>query len=66
MMPQGGGTGLAPEGSVATTLPASPAPFPQLPPPAIVSDLGLRPTLPMPPPRTLACNPLGSVFGVAS
>jgi tetratricopeptide (TPR) repeat protein len=50
----------------ALALPASPAPFPQLPPPAVASDLGLRPTLPMPSPRALACNPLGSVFGVAS
>jgi TolA-binding protein len=47
-------------------LPASPAPFPQLPPPTVASDLGLRPTAPMGPPRALACNPLGSVFGVAS
>ena len=47
-------------------LPAAPAPFPMLPPPAVASDLGLRPTAPMPPPRALACNPLGSVFGVAS
>jgi TolA-binding protein len=50
----------------ALALPASPAPFPQLPPPAGASDLGLRPTLPMSSPRALACNPLGSVFGVAS
>ena len=47
-------------------LPAAPAPFPMLPPPAVASDLGLRPTAPMPPPRALACNPLGSMFGVAS
>jgi TolA-binding protein len=47
-------------------LPASPAPFPMLAPPNVASDLGLRPTAPMPPPRALACNPLGSVFGVAS
>ncbi len=47
-------------------LPAAPAPFPMLPPPAVASDLGLRPTAPMAPPRALACNPLGSVFGVAS
>ena len=47
-------------------LPAAPAPFPMLPPPAVASDLGLRPTAPMPPPRALACNPLGSVFGFAS
>ena len=47
-------------------LPASPQPFPMLAPPAVVSDLGLRPSAPMAPPRALACNPLGSVFGVAS
>ena len=47
-------------------LPAAPTPFPMLPPPAVASDLGLRPTAPMPPPRALACNPLGSMFGVAS
>jgi TolA-binding protein len=32
----------------------------------VVSDLALRPSAPMAPPRALACNPLGSVFGVAS
>jgi TolA-binding protein len=47
-------------------LPPSPQPFPPLPPPAVVSDLALRPSAPMSPPRGLACNPLGSVFGVAS
>ena len=47
-------------------LPPSPQPFPPLPPPAVVSDLALRPSAPMSPPRALACNPLGSVFGVAS
>ena len=50
----------------ALALPPSPVPFPTLPPPAIASDVGLRPTAPMGPPRTLACNPLGTVFGVAS
>src|SRR4029453_402926 len=47
-------------------LPPSLQPFPPLPPPAVVSDLALRPSAPMSPPRALACNPLGSVFGVAS
>jgi tetratricopeptide (TPR) repeat protein len=47
-------------------LPASPTPFPMLAPPTVASDLGLRPTAPMGAPRALACNPLGSVFGVAS
>ncbi|HEX4994828.1 MAG TPA: hypothetical protein VFX87_07665, partial [Methylomirabilota bacterium] len=50
----------------AIELPASPQPFPTLAPPAVVSDLALRPSAPMSPPRALACNPLGSVFGVAS
>ena len=50
----------------AIELPASPQPFPTLAPPAVVSDLALRPSAPMTPPRALACNPLGSVFGVAS
>lgn len=50
----------------AIELPASPQPFPTLAPPAMVSDLALRPSAPMAAPRALACNPLGSVFGVAS
>jgi len=50
----------------ALELPASPQPFPMLAPPALVSDVSLRPTAPMAPARPLACNPLGSVFGMAS
>jgi TolA-binding protein len=50
----------------ALPLPPAPAAFPPLPPPTVVSDVGLRPTAPMAPPRALACNPLGSVFGMAS
>ncbi|MBI2528040.1 MAG: tetratricopeptide repeat protein [Candidatus Rokubacteria bacterium] len=50
----------------ALPLPEGPRPFPQLPPPRIASDPALRPTAPLASPRLLACNPLGSVFGVAS
>ena len=47
-------------------LPEGPRPFPELPPPRIVSDPALRPTFPLASTRLLACNPLGSFFGVAS
>jgi TolA-binding protein len=47
-------------------LPPSPVVMPVLPPREVLSDPGLRPAAPMPPARALACNPLGSVFGVAS
>ena len=50
----------------ALPLPEGPRPFPELPLPRIVSDPALRPTAPLGPPRLLACNPLGSVFGLAS
>jgi len=44
-----------------------PAPgLPELPSPRLVSDLAHRPVAPMPPARVLACNPVGTVFGVAS
>ncbi|MBI3106177.1 MAG: tetratricopeptide repeat protein [Candidatus Rokubacteria bacterium] len=47
-------------------LPERPRPFPELPPPRIVSDPALRPTAALTSARLLACNPLGSFFGVAS
>lgn len=47
-------------------LPELPQSLPELPAPPLVSDLGHRPVLVMPPPRLLACNPLGTVLGVAS
>ncbi|HKZ06545.1 MAG TPA: tetratricopeptide repeat protein, partial [Methylomirabilota bacterium] len=50
----------------ALALPPSPVVMPVLPPREVLSDPGLRPAVPMPPARALACNPLGSVFGVAS
>jgi len=48
----------------AIGLPAPPQRFPDLPPPRFVTDA--RPIAPLAPPRVLACNPLGSVFGVPS
>lgn len=48
----------------AVTLP--PAPLPDLPAPRLVSELSTRPVAPLPPPRLLACNPIGTLFGVAS
>jgi TolA-binding protein len=50
----------------AVALPPSPEPLPELPQPPLVSDLSSRPVAPLPPPRTLACNPVGTVLGVAS
>ena len=46
--------------------PAPPQRLPELPAPRLVTDLAQRPVAPIPPPRTLACNPLGTVLGVAS
>src|SRR5258705_5033631 len=46
--------------------PPSPQPMPPLPAARVESDLGLHPVAPAPPPRFLACNPLGSVMGVVS
>lgn len=48
------------------TYPPSPLPVPALPRARVESDLGLQPVAPAPPPRFLACNPLGSVIGVVS
>ena len=49
-----------------TSLPPSPQPVPPLPRARVETDLGLQPVAPAPAPRFLACNPLGSVLGVAS
>ena len=50
----------------AIAAPAPPESLPELPAPQFVADPSERPTVIPPPPRMLACNPLGSVFGVAS
>src|ERR1700730_14853994 len=55
-----------PVGSGPRRLPPSPQPVPPLPPARIVVDLTQLPLAPAPPPRFLACNPLGTVFGVGS
>src|SRR5262245_45088875 len=47
-------------------LPPSPQPVPSLPRARVETDLALQPVAPAPAPRFLACNPLGSVLGVAS
>jgi TolA-binding protein len=50
----------------AVTLPPPPQGLPILPPPRLVTAPGQRPLAPLASPRMLACNPLGSVLGVAS
>ena len=50
----------------AVSLPPIPQGMPELPPAPMVGHLGDRPVAPLPPPRFMACNPVGSVFGVAS
>ena len=50
----------------AVPLPPPPAGLPELPPAPMVGNLGDRPVAPLAPPRFLACNPVGSLFGVAS
>jgi TolA-binding protein len=40
--------------------------LPPLPAPPLAADPSGKPVAPPPPPRLLACNPLGTVFGVAS
>src|SRR5919204_1521247 len=50
----------------AVVLPPPPQSLPELPAPPLLTDPGQRPRAPMPPPRTLACNPLGTVLRVAS
>ena len=48
------------------SVPAIPHGLPELPPAKLVSDPVRRPVAPLASPRTLACNPVGTVFGVAS
>ncbi|HTI55136.1 MAG TPA: tetratricopeptide repeat protein, partial [Verrucomicrobiae bacterium] len=50
----------------AVPLPPPPVGMPELPPAPMVGNLGERPVAPLAPPRFLACNPVGSLFGVAS
>src|SRR5260370_38586064 len=50
----------------AVALPPAPVGMPELPPAPMVGNLGERPVAPLAPPRFLACNPVGSLFGVAS
>jgi TolA-binding protein len=47
-------------------LPPSPQPVPPLPRARVETDLAAQPVAEAPPPRFLACNPLGSVLGVVS
>ncbi|MBI4588848.1 MAG: tetratricopeptide repeat protein [Candidatus Rokubacteria bacterium] len=47
-------------------LPDPPHVVPQLPAPPLVMDASQKPVAPLAPPRMLACNPLGTLFGVAS
>jgi TolA-binding protein len=47
----------------AVSLPASPQPLPELPTPPLISNLAERPVAPLPPPRILACNPVGTILG---
>jgi tetratricopeptide (TPR) repeat protein len=47
-------------------LPPSPVAMPELPPAPMIGHLGERPVAPLAPPRFLACNPVGSLLGVAS
>ena len=50
----------------AVPLPPVPQGMPELPPAPMVGHLGERPVAPLAPPRFMACNPVGNVFGVAS
>ncbi|MFI5325226.1 MAG: tetratricopeptide repeat protein, partial [Candidatus Rokuibacteriota bacterium] len=50
----------------AVPLPPAPQGMPELPPAPMVGHLGERPVAPLPPPRFLACNPVGNLLGVAS
>jgi TolA-binding protein len=47
-------------------VPPSPQPMPTLPRARVEADLTAQPVAAAPPPRFLACNPLGSVLGVVS
>ena len=46
--------------------PPSPQPVPPLPRSRVETDLAVQPVAAAPPPRFLACNPLGTVLGVVS
>jgi len=46
--------------------PPPPQGLPTLPPPKLLTTPGQRPVAPLSSPRILACNPLGTMFGVAS
>jgi len=48
----------------AVPLPPLPQGLPELPSPRLVTDPGQRPTAPLPVPRILACNPIGTVLHV--
>jgi len=48
------------------SVPDPPRALPALPAPPLAADPSGKPVAPLPPPRILACNPLGTVFGVAS
>jgi len=50
----------------AVPLPPVPQGMPELPPAPMVGNLGERPVAPLAPPRFMACNPVGSLLGVAS
>jgi TolA-binding protein len=53
--------------AVPPVAPPPPTPgLPELPPPRLLSDIAHRPVAPMPAPRVLACNPVGTLFGVGS
>ncbi|MBI4241496.1 MAG: tetratricopeptide repeat protein, partial [Candidatus Rokubacteria bacterium] len=47
-------------------LPDPPEPAPPLPSAPLLVDLSQKPLAPLPPPRMLACNPLGTLLGLAS
>jgi TolA-binding protein len=55
-----------PVSAPAVALPPPPQALPPLPPPRYGIDPAQRPVAPIPAPRMLACNPIGSVLGVAS
>ncbi|MBI3028628.1 MAG: tetratricopeptide repeat protein [Candidatus Rokubacteria bacterium] len=48
------------------SVPDPPHALPPLPAPPLAADLSGKPVAPLPLPRILACNPLGTFFGVAS
>jgi len=50
----------------AVAPPAPPQGLPELPRPRLATDPAQRPVAPLPSPRILACNPIGTVLGVAS